>query len=79
MDKSDYKLPLALMVEEHRAIPPKTNWDLGVKFSFYSVNMSQVAPFHLCHLLIHAAFKLRYSGRMPSTKLLLTAKLEQMQ
>ena len=31
MDKSDYKLPLALMVEEHRAIPPKTNWDLGVK------------------------------------------------
>jgi hypothetical protein len=61
-EKSDYKLPLALTVEEYRAIPPKTNWNSGVKFSFYSVNMSQVAPICLCHLLIHTAFKLKIFG-----------------
>jgi hypothetical protein len=61
-DKSDYKLPSALTVEEYRAIPPKTIWNSGVKFSFYSVNMSQVAPICLCHLLIHTAFKLKIFG-----------------
>ncbi len=73
-DKTDYKHPSALMVEEYRAIPPKTNWNSGVKFSFYSVNMSQVAPIHLCHLLIHTAFKLKILGEDTFSKVITHCK-----
>ncbi len=34
-DKTDYKLLSALMVEEYRAVPPKTNWIRELNLIFF--------------------------------------------
>jgi hypothetical protein len=44
-DKSDFKLPSELTINEYVTIPPKLTWNLNVKYSKFSINMtSSEAP-----------------------------------
>jgi hypothetical protein len=59
-DKSHFKLPSELTLDEYTKIPPKLTWNINVKYSKYSINMvSSEAPIHLCHLLIMTAYRLK--------------------
>jgi hypothetical protein len=50
-DKSDFKLPSGLTVDELQNIPPKLTWNLNVKHSKFSINrISSEAPICLCSL-----------------------------
>jgi hypothetical protein len=62
-DKSDFKLPSELTLDEYTKIPPKLTWNINVKYSKYSINMvSSEAPIRLCHLLIITAYRLKVFG-----------------
>jgi hypothetical protein len=62
-DKSNFKLPSELTVDEYIKIPPKLTWTLNVKYSKFSINMiSSETPFCLCHLLMFTAYKLKVFG-----------------
>jgi hypothetical protein len=64
-DKSDFKLPYELTVDEFHNIPPKLTWILNYKYSKFSINMlSSEAHIHLGHLLIFTAYNLKVFGEM---------------
>jgi len=58
-DKTDYKKPLELLLDEYQAVVPKTNWNFNVKYSLF-INMAAAdKPICLCHLLLYVACKLK--------------------
>ena len=58
-DKTDYKKPSELLLDEYQAVAPKTNWNFNVKYSLFSINMAAAdKPIRLCHLLLYVAYKL---------------------
>jgi hypothetical protein len=63
-NKSDFKLPSELTLDEYTKIPPKLTWNINVKYSKFSINMvSSEAPICLCYLLIITAYKLKVFGK----------------
>jgi hypothetical protein len=55
----DFKKPSQMMVQDYVAIPDKSSWNSNIEYSFHSINKESMdAPTGLCHLLMHAAFKL---------------------
>jgi hypothetical protein len=62
-DKTDYKKPSELLLDEYQAVAPKTNWNFNVKYSLFSINMAAAdKPIRLCHLLLYVAYKLKVFG-----------------
>ncbi len=52
----DFKKPSEMSDKEIRAVVAKNNWNGGVKYNLYSINMiSPDKPVILCHLVMHAA------------------------
>lgn len=59
----DFKKPSQMMVQDYVAIPDKSSWNSNIEYSFHSINKESMdAPTGLCHLLMHAAFKLQIFG-----------------
>ncbi len=59
----DFKMPSEMSDEEFQAVVVKNNWNARVKYHLYSISMiSPDVPVRLCHLVMHAASKLKIFG-----------------
>jgi hypothetical protein len=59
----DFKKPSEMAAEDYATIVSKSNWNINIRYSLFSINKaSEAVPIRLCHLLMHLAFKLKSFG-----------------
>jgi hypothetical protein len=59
----DFKKPSEMIAEDYTTIVSKSNWNINIRYSLFSINKaSEAVPIRLCHLLMHLAFKLKIFG-----------------
>jgi len=53
----DVKKPSEMTAEDYATIVTKSNWNINIRYSLFSINKaSEAVPIRLFHLLMHLAF-----------------------